>query len=95
MTGRELYSSVSSITNTQADLVTLAASQSTYANETAARRVSGALTTRLVYRNYKQIFIHYGWSGTREVPGSEAAYKLFFCWTIFHGAGSDSVVKVN
>lgn len=58
--GRELYSSASSITNTQADLVTLAASQSNYANETAACRLSGGLTTRLVYRNYKQIFIHYG-----------------------------------
>lgn len=72
MMGRELYSSASSITNRQADLVTLAASQSTYANETAARRVSRRLTTRLVYRNYKQIFIHYGRSSVRrEVPGSE------------------------
>lgn len=23
------------------------------------------------------------------------AHKLFFCWTITHRAGSDSVVKVN
>lgn len=30
-----------------------------------------------------------------EVPGSEAAYKLFFSRTIIHWAGSDSVVKVN
>lgn len=83
--GRELYSSASSITNTQANLIMLAASQSTHANETAAHGVSRGLTTRLVYRNYKQIFIHYGWSSVlREVPGSEAAYKLFFCWTIIH-----------
>lgn len=34
---RELYSSASAITNTWADLVMLAASQSNYANETAAR----------------------------------------------------------
>lgn len=94
--GREPYLSASSITNTQANLVTLAASQSTYANETAARRVSRGLTTRLVYRNYKQIFIHYGWSSVHgEVPGCESAYKLFFCRTIIHQAGSDSVVGVN
>lgn len=83
--GGELYSSASSITNTQANLAALAASQSTYANETAAHGASRGLTTRLVYRNYKQIFIHYGWSSVRrEVPGNEAAFKLFFCRTIIH-----------
>lgn len=93
---RALFISVLHHQHARADLVTLAASQSTYANETAAHGVSRGLTTRLVYRNYKQIFIHYGWSSVRrEVPGSEAAYKLFFCWTIIHWAGSDSVVKVN
>lgn len=75
---RELYSSASAITNTRADLVMLAASQSNYANETAARvgwGVGGCrgLATRLVYRNYKQIAIHYGWRFMGwAVPDSEA-----------------------
>lgn len=42
--GRGLYSSAFSITNAQANLVALAASQSTYANETAAHGVSRGLT---------------------------------------------------
>lgn len=64
--------------------------------DSSTRWWAGGLTTRLVYRNYKQIFIHYGRSiMIQEVPGTEGAYKLFFCWAITHRAGSDSVVKVN
>lgn len=57
---RALFISILHHHHAVADLVMLAASQSNYANETAVYRVRRRLTAGLVYRNYKQIVIHYG-----------------------------------